>query len=1016
MSEYLPSGIYPHITQSSMVYTPIPGQEMPLRYEPVKPDVNPADQIDWNALPSPLDPSIALAAKQIAKTRKVVAPILLTLGLGSAAATTYVAVYFTTTSLSLFAATFSGLALLTLALTVGGVYALFKSFPNDPKEMLKQRQAAGKEINENTGYEAIRSKYLKKIVTDEDVNALIYNDVLTLSYSDFIKKHGKGVISILSRTNLAHLSKSFRDECLKEKGWVEIAAKTELSTLIPEEDIAAFRNAVVTAEVSRLKGGLTDYQLFIDRNGMDAITWTDLSVRHILVEAFKNHVLNQPIGSITFESRFAKELEKFRVDNPQPAVRDYVKITIREAMISRDLLKFKARELDYATFTELHDIAIVAQMLGSNELYLADLRQRFLALPFAELTSKARDKDREALQISPVAFKTAVLQHLNQDTLAGLMKGTGRNNLCLYNELRPYFKEKALKDTAGMSVCDIARTYPQLISMNVIEASDTAVEEPGSPSIQERLESEISRFSKLEDLLENVPDLLFENGWLHAKTPIIAKLVANYVVRNPVEFLEGLTPSLVVRGSKKAFNSALIKDVLNHCIEKHKKEYAAQKRRYSETVFQIKKNCATGITAAQQTKDAAIEASKRKVDLSTKQSLLAGLEKNVQETTEKERELSQKLTPLNLRLDSLPAEILSMQLELSNLQKRLSILQPAKTQASLLQQEISTKQANLTRLVAQVPMDSVVVRLNQEIAANEHGKRALISQRDELQAAQTRQSQLAVKRQAAAELAREVRSDKFVAERQALTVQVAKARPAMEAPREFTGLRGAVTVAREVARENRDFRAKEGALGSLDARAGSLAALEEEVRRLEVQQPKEDVADSLRLVELRLLENSQGYLRLVAQREQAMTQAKARLQLSTLEQEIARLQATLTALQINVTEANQTQAKIDKLSSSLASLRSEHARLLVQVPQLKRDLEEARRQKETASTNCVRARSLFDSAQEEVRKDTAQAMLQLTLATSKLEGERDQELAVQEKAHFRALDSIKEEFCLEIAK
>src|SRR5262249_11433590 len=144
------------------------------------------------------------------KIRRVALIAFAALAVVSAGATLYAAFFFTALPSSV-VTVFSTCALSTTAFSVG-TYVLFRLKPslNCPEYRLHCRKNAGGEI-ENGGLNIaeIRRKFRAEIVTDEDLNTLIRQDVQTLPYSALIEKWGEGVLDILDQTHQRDLRQKF---------------------------------------------------------------------------------------------------------------------------------------------------------------------------------------------------------------------------------------------------------------------------------------------------------------------------------------------------------------------------------------------------------------------------------------------------------------------------------------------------------------------------------------------------------------------------------------------------------------------------------------------------------------------------------------------------------------------------------------------------------------------------------------------------------------------------------------
>lgn len=176
------------------------------KIQPSAPPMETASGVNWEKLHAVPEPTCL----ESQKVRNTVGGMFLALGTVSAGATAYTALAFVAAPVVVIG-TFSSLALLTVALTVGGIaFLCMKSTFGDPAYCEARRLEAGHEIDEkHLSYPEIKSKYQDLIdhgiINNDDLNAVFKADYRIQDYPAFVTRHGAESLSLLDKNNKASL-------------------------------------------------------------------------------------------------------------------------------------------------------------------------------------------------------------------------------------------------------------------------------------------------------------------------------------------------------------------------------------------------------------------------------------------------------------------------------------------------------------------------------------------------------------------------------------------------------------------------------------------------------------------------------------------------------------------------------------------------------------------------------------------------------------------------------------------
>lgn len=256
--------------------------------------------INWDELPElDNDPEW----HEYTSIRELAAYILGGMSAISASATVYTAIYFTAAPATVLSV-FSGLCVLTVILTVVS-YAIFnkEASPNDPEERRRVRKLIYDTIiieNKNFNYLGISEDWIDNIISKDEINALVANDLRLTPYKNFINRHSTKIIEILDETNLNALKHSFYTYLQTEnlgtialKNYLDVDAK-EMGILLTEDE----KNYLLFKEVER------DLNVFI-AGKIDFAKLTERNSLPMIIQILQNNS--------TLKQNVLKELEKSNV-------------------------------------------------------------------------------------------------------------------------------------------------------------------------------------------------------------------------------------------------------------------------------------------------------------------------------------------------------------------------------------------------------------------------------------------------------------------------------------------------------------------------------------------------------------------------------------------------------------------------------------------------------------------------------------------------------------------------------
>lgn len=248
-------------------------------------------RINWNALPV----KVKTGFLETRNERRIAAASLSAFATLAGLSTVGAAIGFTASPLVVIGVT-AGLAFLTVASIAAAIVLLcLKQSRNDPYYLSGLRMELKQElkINAQSGFETIRNKYSKEIISDAEINLLIPSDLKQLDYPSFQRKHGNSVIDILNQENHAALRTKCLEYFQENLSFHQIAQQPETVKFHLSQNEWASEAAL--HEANRIMSAKGTYSQFVERNGNDAINYLDK--QHPAYGYFRETYLNLPLAT-----------------------------------------------------------------------------------------------------------------------------------------------------------------------------------------------------------------------------------------------------------------------------------------------------------------------------------------------------------------------------------------------------------------------------------------------------------------------------------------------------------------------------------------------------------------------------------------------------------------------------------------------------------------------------------------------------------------------------------------------
>ncbi|MBS0648960.1 MAG: hypothetical protein JSS10_07040 [Verrucomicrobia bacterium] len=435
------------------------------------------DSIRWQDLPGPNE----CPWFESSYARTVSSYVLFTLSTASVGGTYYFS------RVSIQPALVRQLTITALVLAVLAV--LLRQIPlfgRDPAYILQQRQVICENLQNiaTYGYKDIPVRFLN----GKEIHQILYAD-MDLAYSAFEQKHGSEGIALsieeYPRTMKLKIFQHVKESVSKEQSFEVVWASCSNEKLNVSPD-----------ELESLQVNCLGLLLVRDRGN---------------AQAFLQKIREEFLASLT-------ELEVIEY-----LLQDSKKILDNlEAANDAELLGLGGKV-----------VGLAIKLPPYREL----LRARFLQLPYPLLTDSKYQQEREALGIDKATIKETLrprwesISYMDDkfDGRIDFLASIGR-------EFLPQeWTQKVLSDTRQLSVFEMARKGPELFEKGILTSESASSQDE---TIQERLEKEIFDCLTWEEFIDKCPPPLLANKWMNLDaSPAVAFLVADFIDRNPFEFL-----------------------------------------------------------------------------------------------------------------------------------------------------------------------------------------------------------------------------------------------------------------------------------------------------------------------------------------------------------------------------------------------------------------------------------------------------------------------------------------------
>ncbi len=680
-----------------------------------------AYSINWSVLP--VEPT-SHSFFESSAVRASASMAIKALALLSGGATLFAAFAFKAAPMTVIKTT-GGLALLTVSLLASSI-ALSRLTPslNDPSELLSQRKAAGEALlnDRSLGYEQIRKQYLETVISNADINALVHMDIATLSYPEFIKKHGSFILDILDQDNIRALASSFMDHSLHTLTCLELKQMGKELKLfgIQQEQLISM---IANGEAKRLQNNRGDYQTFIGRNGGAALRFIeDNAVKDYLADQFHQYAMAKNIGLIQLDAQHGAELKFFGRDPIAKAIRD------------REFTHFSSGQLTYSELKRRNGLEIV-QHFSKDLQQLVTLRKGFFRSPYKDLMIV---EDQTALGITPQELKEALVNRWNQQPIADLLNDT---DFCqaLKNPFTPAdWKHKALNETFHMSIGMIVKNLSALFKTGILTHDDS---HPDKPTFREQLQAEIGTFQTFEDLTATYGTIIFTSGLIERNDPRLSMLVAGYVTLHASDLLKGKTSRMI-----EQFD--LMPNDIKSRLAASKSKYAKGMADFKAATAALEKKHEDAVSQLLHKMQATQKQSESDVDLAKKKTTLENYQRQYDEAKREVDRLESEYWSLNTRYTETLAKYQFASQEFQALGRKGVDYSPQGHKEA--QQTLDRLKGQLLEEEGRIPSMTIVSLENELYAWNEHQK--LATQRDQLKTVVTAPSFLEKKKTLEAEV------------------------------------------------------------------------------------------------------------------------------------------------------------------------------------------------------------------------------------------------------------------------
>jgi hypothetical protein len=264
--------------------------------------------------------------------------------------------------------------------------------------------------------------------------------------------------------------------------------------------------------------GLQLYEVFRTRNGDEAVGYiTDAAVKDRLFGSFSDFVVGQKNGLVKTREDFERTIVLFGEGALE---------RIFSRVLTDEIDVLIRGELTYLNFRGRNGIGAIQFSATGNSNLIQLLKAGFLRLPVSDLIDPAYAVDRNLFGITLEDVQSELLRRWNGMTFAqilqtdrkGFVAAVAGPNRC-FDPRGCGWTQKAVQETAAMSIKDILSTYRVLFTTGVLTANDG--------DFKKRLIEEIAHITKWTTLIDTYGAFVFEQELLGS--PQVGHLVSNFI-------------------------------------------------------------------------------------------------------------------------------------------------------------------------------------------------------------------------------------------------------------------------------------------------------------------------------------------------------------------------------------------------------------------------------------------------------------------------------------------------------
>ncbi len=384
------------------------------------------------------------------------------------------------------------------------------------------------------------------------------------SYRTFIEAQGVSILSHLNDANLQALVQGFCDAVMESGVGILDLKKNravELKAFGPNIETWLFKQ-VANRE------GLQPYETFRARNGDEAIGYiTNPTVKEDLFRRFSDFVVGRKDGLVKTRKDFEKTIVVFGKDAAE---------RIDILVLTNEIDALFRGDFTYLVFRQRNGIGAIHFTTFGNSNLIQLLKPYFLKLPASDLIGPDYAVDRKLFEITIEDIRSELSGRWNGMTVAeilrtdckGFVAAVAGPHWCFPN-LRTW-TEKAVQETAAMSIKDILLTYRVLFETGMLTAGDG--------NFKSRLVAEIVPITEWTALIDTYDAFVFEKGLLDSTQ--VEHLVSNFIRTYAESYLNDSFQEAILKYAQVIQNFCM-KHGMAQEIKRAKTAVAAEKQAYA---------------------------------------------------------------------------------------------------------------------------------------------------------------------------------------------------------------------------------------------------------------------------------------------------------------------------------------------------------------------------------------------------------------------------------------------------